>query len=180
MHTIKRLCLQLLPGVVLLAASSGLASANLITVAPTVTGSAGSFTYAYAISSSGADDTFLIDISVPKGGIISNIMTPTGFKSAYDSGLGIVSFLENTNYFSSTPLSGFSFLSPSGPGTVSFQASTLSAVTGNIITSSGATLAPVSAAATPEPGYAGLLGLIALFAIVRTTVFPRKSSKSLL
>ena len=83
--------------------------------------------------------------------------------------MGLVSFLEDTAFFTSTPVSGFSFRSPYGPSGVNFKATTLSLANGTIYTVSGPTQAPV-----PEPGYFGLLAVTLAFGILsrlkRTTV----------
>ena len=167
---------QLLLGVFLIAASPVLALASL-TVSPTVTPNAGLFTYSYSVANNTPDDPFVIDIPVPKGNAITSLMAPAGFISAYDSGLGLVSFLEDSSLFTSTPTSGFSFVSPTGPGSAMFAATTLSSSTFNLYTISGQTMAPVAATATPEPGYIGLLGL-ALCTVIGIKRFKFASSKS--
>jgi hypothetical protein len=134
-------------GIVLLLATSVFATAAQITVAPTVTPIAGGYEYAYTITNNTPDDPFIIDIPVPADPTaISNLTAPAGFTSAFDSGLGLVSFLADTNNFTSTPQSGFFFDSPDAPGSVMFQATVLSASTGDLYTISGPTTAPV-----PEP-----------------------------
>ena len=130
-----------------------MASAATITVTPTVTTVGALFKYSYSISNTGSDDSFLIDI--PVSGPITNLKTPAGFTSAFDSGLDLVSFLENTSMFGPTPVSGFSFQSPFAPSPVLFQATLLSNTTGDLYTLSGPTQSPV-----PEPGYFPLLLLM--------------------
>jgi hypothetical protein len=134
------------------------ATAGPVTVTPSVTAIAGGFNYSYTVSetltNSLGDDVFLIDIPVVADpSAVTNLMTPAGFESAFDSGLGLVSFLEDTTDFSSTPQSGFSFDSPFAPGSVTFSASVLSSTNGDIYTTSGLTTSPAPA---PEPGYLGL------------------------
>ncbi len=134
-------------GIVLLLATSVFATAAQIVVAPSVTPIAGGYEYAYTITNNTPDDPFIIDIPVPADPTaISNLTAPAGFTSAFDSGLGLVSFLEDTNNFTSTPQSGFFFDSPDAPGSVMFQATVLSASSGDLYTISGPTSAPV-----PEP-----------------------------
>jgi hypothetical protein len=143
--------------------TSSLATAGTVIVNPTVTGSAGSFLYSYTITNNTPDDPFVIDIPVPnRPSAVTNLIAPSGFKAAFDSGLGLVSFLEDSLFFTSAPVSGFSFTSPYGPGSVLFQATTLSSSSGNVYTISGPTMAPV-----PEPGYVAILAVLALAAAPR-------------
>lgn len=149
-------------GMVALVTSAG-ATAASVTVTPDVTVIASGYNYSYTISESitdaTTDDVFLIDIPVVADpSAVTNLTSPAGFTTAFDSGLGLVSFLENTSFFSSTPLSGFSFDSPFAPEMVTFDASVLSSTTGNIYTVSGLTSSP---APVPEPGYLGLFVCLA-------------------
>lgn len=138
--------------------ASVMAHAAAVTVTPTVTSIGGGlYQYAYSISYTGTDDAFLIDIAVPKSPTaITNLMTPSGFTSQFDSVLGLASFLEGTSSFTSAPTSGFSFDSPDAPGTAAFTASLLDS-SFNIYTISGSTLAPT---VTPEPAYLYLLAFL--------------------
>jgi hypothetical protein len=137
-------------GIVLFLATSVFATADQVVVAPTVTPIAGGYEYAYTITNNTPDDPFIIDIPVPADpAAVTDLTAPLGFTAAFDSGLGLVSFLEDTNFFTSTPQSGFFFDSPDGPGSVMFQATLLSIDTGGLYTLSGPTMAP----AVPEPAY---------------------------
>ncbi len=153
---------------VLLLLTSTLASAASITVAPTVTPASGLYQYAYSITNSTPDDAFLIDIQVPKDpSAVSNLAAPAGFKAAFDSGLGLVSFLEDTSFFGATPTSGFSFNSPDAPGSAGFQATLVAAASGSLYTISGSTVAPAPLASVPEPEYPMLLGTgLMVFAVI--------------
>ena len=140
-------------GIVLFLATAVFATASQIVVAPTVTPIAGGYEYAYTITNNTPDDPFLIDIPVPEDpSAVTNLMAPAGFTSAFDPGLGLVSFLEDTSFFTSTPQSGFSFDSPDAPGLATFQATVLSSSTFDLYTISGSTTAPV-----PEPAFLWLL-----------------------
>ena len=132
------------------------ARAGLIDVTPTITTS-GAFThYAYAIANNTASDLFLVDIPVMKGpGAIINLVAPAGFQKQYDSVLGLVSFLEDTAFFTSTPKTGFSFDSLIKPTAVTFQGTLLGAT---VFTLTG----PTMSAATPEPGTLSLFALAAV------------------
>jgi hypothetical protein len=149
-------------GIVLFLAASVFATADSVVVTPTVTSIAGGYEYSYTITNNTPDDPFVIDIPVPADpAAVFDLTVPSGFKSAFDSGLGLVSFVEDSSYFTSTPQSGFSFDSPVAPGSVMFQATVLSSSTASLYTISGPTLAPV-----PEPAYlslsllAGFVGLL--------------------
>ncbi len=136
----------------LLMATTVFAAAAEVVVAPTVTPISGGFEYAYTITNNTPDDSFLVDIPVPADPLaITNLTAPSGFKAAFDSGLGLVSFLEDTSFFTSTPQSGFFFDRPEGPGQVTFQATVVNLDSGDLYTVSGATTAPV-----PEPAYLAL------------------------
>jgi hypothetical protein len=147
---------------VLFLATSVVAAASTVVVSPTVTPIAGGYEYAYTITNNTPDDPFIIDIPVlADPSAIFDLTAPSGFTSAFDSGLGLVSFLEDSSNFTSTPQSGFSFDSAFAPGAVTFQATVLSSTTGGIYTISGPTLGPN--AAVPEPAYVSLW-LLATFA----------------
>ncbi len=130
--------------------------------APTVTFANGLYRYNYSISNTTSSDLFDVDIHVLAGpGVITSTFTPTvggdplAFVSAYDSALGLVSFLENDSNFSSVPLSGFGFFSAFGPRASTFDANFTPDGGLTITTSSGSTLAPV-----PEPGSIALIGAL--------------------
>jgi hypothetical protein len=138
--------------IVLFLATSVSATADQVVVTSTVTPITGGYEYAYTITNNTADDPFIIDIPVPADPTaISDLTVPSGFTSAFDSGLGLVSFLEDTSNFTSTPQGGFFFDSPVAPGAVTFQATVLSSTTFDLYTISSPTLAPV-----PEPAYLSL------------------------
>jgi hypothetical protein len=146
---------RLTPVVVLFLVCSGWAVADEIMVSATVTPNGASFNYDYTVTNLTGFDLPVLDINVGTGATISGLSAPDGFMSAYDSGLGLVSFLEDSNVFGSTPLSGFMFDSLVAPGPTTFTATLLDA-NANLITSSGPTTGP---AAVPEPGFAPLLAI---------------------
>ena len=128
--------------------TSASALAGLIDVTPTITANGALTHYAYTIANNTADDPFVIDIPVAKGlGVVLNLTAPVGFTKAYESVLGLVSFLEDTAFFTSTPKGGFSFDSAIKPQAVQFQATVLGGV--GIYNLSG----PTMSAQVPEPGY---------------------------
>lgn len=147
---------QFAAAIALITAAGG-AQAQLA-VDANVTASGGLFHYNYTITNNNAlDDLFDVAIHVnPTSNAVFNISTPTGFKSAFDPGLGLVDFVEDTNVFaSSTPISGFSFDSAYGPASGAFDGNFLSVGNGQIYTVTGTTLTPTSP--VPEPGSATFL-----------------------
>jgi hypothetical protein len=140
----------------------GAADAQII-VTPTVTLVSGLYHYNYSITNNTASDLFQLDIGVAtdtaaKTQVIRNLGAPAGFVAANDSGLGIVSFLEDTGTFSSTPQNGFVFDSPIAPAGSTFTGNLAPSTTsgGPITTQSGNTRAPV----TPEPGSLAAFGAL--------------------
>ena len=125
-----------------------------VVISPTVTAIGGAlFHYNYTITNTSAtDDLFDVSIHViPAIGSVQNLVTPAGFKSAFDSGLGLVDFVEDSSFFTTgTPITGFGFDSKFAPGTGVFDANFLTAA-GSINTVSGRTLTPVGPP-VPEPG----------------------------
>lgn len=87
-------------------------------VTATVTDLSGSFQYDFTIENPGPDDIGIVSISnAPLGDLLidATLTSPAGFLASYDSGLGIVDFLEDTvSFFAGTTVSGFSFQSLSG------------------------------------------------------------------
>ena len=133
---------------------ASIAQAQIPTVSAAVTLSGGLYHYNYTFTNNSLNDLFDISIHVPTGpGAILNLSAPTGFVAAYDSGLGLVDFLEDSSTFATgVPVSGFLFDSKVQPGLGTIDALTLDS-NGNIVTTSfrGVT-------ATPEPGSIALFG----------------------
>lgn len=152
----------------LLLISSGLCVADPITVTPVVTPIAGpAFQYDYTVTNMTGLDLPVLDIAVGSGATISGLTAPAGFMSAYDPVLGLVSFLEDSLVFGTTPISGFLFDSPIGPSPTTFTATLLDA-NFDVSTMSGPTIGPVAAASTiPEPGSAYLLAGAACLLLLR-------------
>ena len=108
----------------------------------------------------------LVDIPVPAvDQSIFNLTAPAGFQATFDSGLGLVSFLEDSASFGSIPVDGFSFDSFSGPGNVLFEATLLGSANGNLYASSGSTAAPV-----PEPAYSWAIVSAVLLTVSRRRI----------
>jgi hypothetical protein len=139
---------QILRALTLSIVVAGIAHAGVVDVTVVVTQSAGLFQYDYSISNGTANDLFDLDIAVTPGIGITGLTAPTGFETAYDPGLGLVSFLENTASFGATPISGFIFDSSIAPSQTEFAANLQNPSTLKIVTTSGSTQGPV---VTPEP-----------------------------
>ena len=155
-------------------AFSGVMQAALITVTPTVTPDGSLYEYDYSIINNSGDDLPVLDIAVAPGTAILGLTAAPGFDDAYDPVLGLVSFLENTNVFGPTALSGFIFESPFAPGATTFDATLLDA-NFNVSTAGGPTIGPVAATTIPEPGYLPLLAFgVPLFLFLK-----RRSGKSI-
>ena len=141
--------------------SAGAARAQLGIASNVQTKNGTLFNYSYSVtnSSTSGQDFPVISFAAPsQAGGLTNLTAPMGFQIAFDPGVpggGLVSFLEDSQTFSSTP-AVFSFDSTYGPTLAQFQAVGLDSV-GNSITSSGTVLAPVPEAGTMVSLGAGLL-----------------------
>lgn len=139
-----------------------------VTVESTVTPVGSLFNYSYSVTNFSATDLFIVNLNnLPRvAGALTNFTAPAGFQiSTYDPGVGIESFLADSQSF--TPgvvISGFSFTSAYGPGTVQFDASNFGGdtLTG---TTRGPIVPPVPEASTLISVGAGVLLLT--FSVVR-------------
>jgi len=131
-----------------------------ISVTSVVTQSGSLYEYDYSI----ADGTGLLavlDIDVTPGISITGLTAPGGssaFMTAYDSGLGLVSFLDNNAVFPSTSESGFIFYSPIAPMATNFGVTLFDGTTG---TADG-----IQGPVVPEPASTTLFlfgGVVLLF-----------------
>ena len=159
--------------IVLMAGLSGRSASAQLLVSPTITSlSNGLYHYNYTITNNTGQDIYLIDINTAhQANAVTNLLAPTGFQKAFDSGLGLVSFLEDTSSFSTTPLSGFQFDSIFQGGQVLFAGDYLDNNFNNQIVS-GTTRGPVS---TPEPGS---LAILVTLSASGAFYFRRKRSKT--
>lgn len=124
--------------------SAGAARAQVLVTAAPVTSTGGLFNYSYTVTNFNAADVFIVNLNgLPMApGALTNLMAPTGFQITFDPGVGIASFLPASgsvqDFAPGSILSGFSFSSAFGPGTVGFDAEDIA---GGM--STGTTLAPV-------------------------------------
>jgi hypothetical protein len=91
------------------------------------------FQYNYTVAD-GTGLLAILDIAVTPGIAISGLSAPGGpsaFATAYDSVLGLVSFIENGAAFTSTPESGFIFFSSAAPSASTFGATLFDGTTGS-------------------------------------------------
>jgi hypothetical protein len=128
----------------------------------------GLFHFEFSVTNDSIDDIVLVSIDAPPGdaSIGATLLAPLGFLASYDSGLGIIDFLEGTDLFSvGTTITGFSFDSNMGPGNGAFD--DFSGLTVDGDTFSG-TVETTVVSAVPEPstaasvavGAAVLIGLL--------------------
>jgi hypothetical protein len=141
--------------VALLVISTAGVSADTITVTPAVTPDGPNFDYDYSISNATGLDLPVLDIVVAPGTLISGLAAPSGFQSAYDPVLGLVSFLEDSDVFGPSAISGFDFSSPLRPTATMFNATLLDA-NFNVILMSSPTIGPAGSV-VPEPGMSNFL-----------------------
>jgi hypothetical protein len=99
-----------------------------VSISPTVTTSGALYTYSYSITNFTDTDLAFVNLdNLPLvGGALTNLSAPSGFLSTFDPGVGIATFApDNTaNYGEFAPgstISGFSFSSTFGPGTVAYD-----------------------------------------------------------
>jgi hypothetical protein len=154
---VRRLCLIVALGVLLL---PGTARAQ-ITVDPTITFLGGLFHYEYAVTNNEPEDLVLVTLEgIPLDpGAILNLTAPTGFLASFDSGLGLVDFISDTDVFAFlTTVSGFSFDSPFSPQTIPFSALGINGSPFAGTTRGPAGTTPV----VPEPGSLPLLSALGL------------------
>ena len=167
---------RIAPIAVLLLICSAAAMGGPITVMPAVTQNGSMFHYDYTVANMTGLDLAVLDIAVPGGPTVFSLVAPTGFQTAFDSGLGLVSFLEDTAVFGATPISGFAFDSSLGPGSTSFTATLLDAQF-NVSTMTGSTTGPAGGA-VPEPGSLSLLAGGALLLWMHRRRADRLTSRS--
>ncbi len=145
--------------------AQGTGALFVLSPAPTVSTDGTLFNYFYVVNytspDNGMTDLADVEFQVAPNAQLTNLAASTGFFTAYDSGNGFVTFLEDNNpatpqTFSNTSAT-FSFSSPLGPTVVPYDGMD------GVTTYNGTLLAPGLAAA-PEPGTlvslaAGVLGL---------------------
>lgn len=136
-----------------------------VSVTPTVTSDATAFHYDYAVANLTASDLAVITLTVaPVPHAVLNLTAPNGFIASFDTGVGLLSFLEDADpatlqtFAPGTTVSGFRFDSVLPPVPTTFEALNLA---GGF--STGPTLGPADPGAViPEPGTLALLGTAAL------------------
>lgn len=153
----------------LFSAGAARAQVNIISNVQTASGSLFNYSYSVTNSSLSGQDFPVITLAAP--GLpdgLTSLMAPTGFKISFDPGQGgggLVSFLEDSQMFSSTP-AVFSFNSAFAPTVSQFQAVGFDN-NGNGITAAGTVLTP---APVPEASTLISLGagvLLLTFSVVR-------------
>lgn len=152
----------------LFSAGAARAQVNIISNVQTANGTLFNYSYSVTNSSLSGQDFPVITFSAPsQADGLMNLMAPRGFQISFDPGVpggGLVSFLEDSQMFSSAP-AVFTFSSAFGPTASQFQAVGFDS-SGAGITSTGTVLAPVPEANTLISLGAGVL-LLTLCAMRR-------------
>ena len=156
-----------------------IAHAQMIAPSVSLAGN-GVYHYNYTITNTSADDLFDVSIHVQPGADqVFSLGAPVGFTVAYDSGLGLVDFVEDTSTFvNGTPISGFTYDSLLAPAISTFDAN-FAPVSGGIVTTSGFTNAAVGStgiSAVPEGNGFSLLysGIFTVGAVALKRKYRRK------
>jgi hypothetical protein len=130
-----------------------------ILVRGTVTPLGGSFLYVFEVENTGPDDYVIVSLDAPVADplIGPTLTAPAGFVASYDSGLGIVDFLEGADLFAAGTIhGGFSFESLAGPGA---EFGTFEALTASGASASGdVELTVLAGPATPMITIGGTAG----------------------
>ena len=153
---------------VLFSAGAARAQVSILSNVQTTDGTL--FNYSYSVTNASlTQDFYAINIAAPSlAGGLTSLSAPTGFKIAFDPGVpggGLVTFLEDSQTFSSTP-AVFSFSSAFGPTVTQFGAVGIDG-SGNSLTASGTVIAPQP---VPEASTLVSLGagvLLLTFSVVR-------------
>lgn len=125
-----------------------------VVITPMVTLNAGVYTYSYSVMNGSANTLAIVSFgAMPASSFtVQNLTAPMGFLATYDSGNGLVSFLEDNSgatpqtFAPGSTVTPFTFTSTFAPGATSYEALD---IFGNPFT--GVTQAPV-----PEPGVLAL------------------------
>ena len=137
-----------------------------LSIQSTVAPSGGMFHYNYKVSNFTDQDVAIVTLSglFSSNLTVQNLTAPSGFVTSFDTNLGLLSFIEDTQTFSAGGVFGFfQFDSPFAPGTGSYSALD---ITGTSL--DGITIVPVAAtsSAVPEPSTYALFGAVALTGLV--------------
>jgi hypothetical protein len=151
----------------LLASASPLRAGVL--VFGTITPEVGSFHYELSVENTGPEDITLVTLDAPVGDplIAPSLTTPVDFIGSYDGGLGLLDFIEDTDFFAAgTTTPGFSFDTMAGPGDAF--------TTFNALGTLGDTFSgPVTYTVVPEPRRVAFGGGLALLALAFLRHFRR-------
>ena len=125
-----------------------------IVLTPTVQQVGQEFHYDYSVINNSLDTTYYVVAlqGLPGSTTVFDLAAPAGFKIDFDSHLGLITFLSDTQSFDpTTTVSGFSFDSFLQPTSTSIESTGFDAL-GNGVITEGFAPGPV-----PEPGVAPLL-----------------------
>lgn len=142
------------------------------------TPSGSGFVFDFDVFNNTANTLALVDVTIPGGVTPTNLMAPVGFQIVFDPGLGLLSFLEDSDpvtpqsFAPGSTITGFTFQTPTQIGPSSFSALD---VEGNLF--SGTTTLTASSTAAPEPGVLPLLGVAAAGQLAFTLRLRRRGAR---
>jgi hypothetical protein len=148
-----------------------------LTIGSTVTAQPGTFLYSYEISNQTSTDVAIVTLGglFPALETVQNLTAPAGLLAFFDSGLGLLSFVEGTDsFFAGTTSGTFTFQSMYGPGAGFFEAIDVS---GNILVGN-ATVPSLPPSAVPEPATTAALGALVLLGLVVRRKFTTAKASS--
>lgn len=136
-------------------------------------GPPGLFHYSYNVFNGTPTDYSVVTLAglTPGFDTIQSLSAPTGFLALFDTGLGLLSFVEDSSPFVAGTWSGaFTFDSPFSPNWGSFEGISIA---GDF--STGTTVVP-GGAAVPEPSTYGVGAAALLLAFITVRKFRHRSS----
>ncbi len=160
--------------------------AEPIMLTPTVTNQGnGLFSYQYTVVNTSSFDFSAVSImNLPRiANAVQNIITPAGFNAFFDPGLGQLDFVIGSldpafpGFAAGSTISGFSFLSPFGPGLTDFTATRLDENFAPVEVS-GTLLAPQQNQGAPVPEPTTMILLATGLAGLATKAYRGKAKKT--
>lgn len=146
----------------LLGASGAGAQASLVSLTTEVHHPADNFMYNYSLLNGSDFDLFVFSIEIPGAPLpqdaIFDLSAPEGFEGIFDADFGFVDFLGITGFVAPGESADFSFTSEFAPVETTYAITGLDFFTGEQVTFTGTTFAPL----IPAPATSGVaLGALA-------------------
>lgn len=156
-------------GLIALVVLSLLPARAQLSVQSTVSPLGGMFHYEYQVWNQTDSDFSIITLGglLAQSAAVQNLSSPNGFLASFDPGLGLLSFIEDSQPFGAqTTVGPFQFDSPYASGVGNFEAVDIS---GSVVTGR---VAAVPMSPVPEPStYATFAALLLLVACFRRPLF---------